>query len=90
MVKEKEAFLANVAKVIDAIFVIISYVFSYFFSVYIREIYDLGEMAYAIAPNLNGLLFFAQNNLVLIISSVPTWLLFICWRVIFKKRRNLL
>lgn len=74
MVKEKEAFLGNVAKVIDAICILLAFVYAYFVSVYIRDIYHMSEMAYAISPNLKGLFFFARNNFIVLLASIPVWL----------------
>ncbi len=75
MVKEKEAFLGSVAKVVDSLCIVISFVGSYFITFYIRDIYALGEMAYAISPNLYGLFYFAQKNVIIVVSSIPIWLL---------------
>lgn len=88
MVKEKEVFLGNVAKVIDSICVVIAFIYSYFISVFIRDLYGLGEMAYAMGLNLQGLLFFAKNNVILILTSIPIWLAFLSIQGSYKEFRT--
>lgn len=88
MVKEKEAFLSNVAKVIDAISIIAAFILSYFITLHIRDVYELGEMAYATSPDLPGLLFFVNKNLILLVGSVPVWLLFLSFHGSYKDIRT--
>ena len=61
MVKEREAFLGNVARVIDSLCILAAFFLSYFVSILVRDFFSLGEMAFAIAPDLQGLLFFSQK-----------------------------
>ncbi|MFQ5753068.1 MAG: sugar transferase [bacterium] len=88
MVKEQEAFLSNVSKFIDAFCIILTFIASYFVSVYIREIYSLGEMAYAIAPSFNGLLFFTKKNAIIVFASVPIWLFLLSVQGAYKELRT--
>ncbi len=88
MVKEKEAFLSHAAKVIDAFFIILANVLSYFISVYIRSLYQLGEMAYAIAPNLQGLIFFTEKNIIIVGSTIPIWLFLLSVQGAYKEFRT--
>lgn len=88
MVKEKEAFLSHAAKVIDAVFIIVANVLSYFISVYIRSIYQLGEMAYAIAPNFEGLIFFTQKNAIIVVSNILLWLFLMSIQGAYKDFRT--
>lgn len=88
MVKEKEAFLSNVAKFIDALSILLAFVISYFLSVYIREVYQLGEMAYARDPDLQSFLFFTQKNALIIVASIPVWLFFLSWQGAYKSIRT--
>lgn len=74
MVKEKEAFIANILKALDALVIIVSFVSSYFIDYFIRSAYDFQDMAYAIAPNLEGLIYFSLKNNVLSITVLPTWM----------------
>jgi exopolysaccharide biosynthesis polyprenyl glycosylphosphotransferase len=74
MVKEKEAFIANIMKLGDAVVIIFSFVLSYFVDNFIRTIYDFHEMAYAIAPTFEGLYFFSSKNWPLTLAIVPIWL----------------
>ena len=71
MVKEKEAFIINVLKTIDSIVIIISFVSAYFLDYLIRAIYDFGEMAHAVSPSFDGLLYFSRMNIQLTITFVP-------------------
>ncbi|OQX95766.1 hypothetical protein B6I21_03730 [candidate division KSB1 bacterium 4572_119] len=75
MVKEKEALIANIMKTIDAVVIILSFIASYFIDYFVREIVDFQYMAYAIAPTLEGFLFFARKNFTLTMAIIPTWLI---------------
>ncbi len=88
MVKEKEAFLGSVAKVVDSVCIVISFVYSYFITVYLREFYELGEMAFAISPNFEGLMFFARKNFIIIASSIPVWIMFLSFHGAYKDIRT--
>ena len=74
MVKEKEVFITNVIKLIDAVVIIISFVLSYFLDDLLRTIYDFHDMAYAIAPTFKGLYYFSNMNWPLTLSIVPIWI----------------
>jgi len=74
MVKEKEAFIVNVVKMLDIFAVIVSFILSYFIDDFFRSLYDFHEMAYAISPTFEGLIFFSTKNWPLTISFVPIWL----------------
>ncbi len=88
MVKEKEAFLSSVAKVVDAIAILLAFICSYFISVGIREIYGLGEMAYAQGLHLTGLLYFARHNVVLLLASIPVWIMFLSFQGSYRDLRT--
>ncbi len=75
MVKEKEAFIINLMKFTDATVVLISFVLAYFIDDFFRSIYDFHEMAYAIAPTLEGLIYFSKMNWPLTVSIIPVWLI---------------
>ncbi|HDP97804.1 MAG TPA: sugar transferase [bacterium] len=75
MVKEKEALIARILKTLDAIVIVVSFVLSYFIDNWVRELTGFQDMAYAIAPTLDGFLFFAQKNIILTLTVVPIWLI---------------
>lgn len=75
MVKEKEAFLVNIIKITDAVVIIGSFILAYFIDYAFRTIYDFHDMAYAIAPTLEGLIYFSSKNWPLTVSFVPVWLM---------------
>ncbi len=77
MFKEKEAFVASLLRAIDAVVILGAFVAAYFVTHYLRIIYELGGMAYAIAPNVEGLLYFSERNKILVLLSVPIWLGFL-------------
>jgi len=74
MVKEKEAFIVNVMKMLDVFVIIVSFILSYFIDDFFRTLYDFHEMAYAISPTFEGLIYFSKMNWPLTISFVPIWL----------------
>lgn len=73
MFKEKEAFLRSLLRVIDGLVILLAFAVAYFVTHYLRELYQLGGMAYAIAPNIQGLFYFSQKNAALLLLSVPIW-----------------
>jgi exopolysaccharide biosynthesis polyprenyl glycosylphosphotransferase len=75
MVKEKEAFIINIMKILDVMVVIFSFVAAYFIDYFFRSVYDFHDMAFAISPTLQGLVYFSNKNLPLTISMVPIWLM---------------
>ncbi len=88
MVKEKEAFLANATKVIHALCIFVAFIYSYFITVYLREVYDLPAMAYAGSLNFAGLSHFTQKNAVIVASSIPLWLTFLSLQGAYKDIRT--
>ncbi|MDZ7267379.1 MAG: sugar transferase [candidate division KSB1 bacterium] len=74
MVREKQAFLSNLVRMIDAAVILLAFVISYFVSFHLREVYQLGEMAFAVSPDLEGLLYFAQKNRVLLGFCLLIWI----------------
>jgi len=74
MVQEKEAFIINMMKVVDATVIITSFILSYFIDHFFRFLYDFNEMAYAISPTFEGLYYFSKMNWPIILSIVPIWL----------------
>ncbi|MCH8981547.1 sugar transferase, partial [candidate division KSB1 bacterium] len=75
MVQDKEVFLGNVVKTIDAISVAVAFVAAYFFSFFVRNILGLGELYYASAPTIHAFLFFTNKYFIIPVASIPTWLL---------------
>ncbi len=75
MVQDKEVFLGNVVKTIDAISVAVAFVAAYFFSFFVRNILGLGEFYYASAPTIQAFLFFTNKYFIIPVASIPTWLL---------------
>ena len=74
MVKEKEALIANLMRIVDAFVIIISFILAYFIDDLFRGMYNVNEMAYAISPTFEGLYFFSKMNWPLTVSIVPIWL----------------
>lgn len=87
MFKEQEAFLSTFAKVIDALCIIAAYIPSYFLYIYISDLYQLGGMALATA-NFEGLLFFTRKTAPIILSIIPTWLVFLGFHGSYKDIRT--
>ncbi|MFQ5770932.1 MAG: hypothetical protein ACE5HX_10385, partial [bacterium] len=88
MVQEKEALLINIVKIVDALSILIAFIVAYFTTYYVRHIYELGEMAYATAPNIEGLLFFTKKNAVLLASYIPIWLILLALNGAYKDIRT--
>ena len=43
MVKEREVFLGNVARVVDSLCILAAFILSYFVSILVRDFFSLGE-----------------------------------------------
>jgi exopolysaccharide biosynthesis polyprenyl glycosylphosphotransferase len=54
----------------------------------LRQAYQLGEMAFAIAPNLEGLIYFTRKNSVLIGFYLPLWLIALASQGAYKDFRT--
>lgn len=88
MVREQEMFLRGLVRFVDAAVIVVAYALSYFISLALRQHYNLGMMAYAIAPNLQGLIYFTQKNIVLIGSYIPIWIIILSARGAYKEFRT--
>jgi len=88
MVKEKEAFLSNIAKIVDTFSIFTAFVISYFLTLHVRDLYGLGEMAYATSADWLGLLFFMEKNVILIIGGILAWLMFLTVQGAYKDIRT--
>ncbi len=88
MVREKEAFLSNVTRFIDALCILGAFVLSYFLTFSVRDYLGLGNMAFARTATLEGFLFFAQKNAPLILASVPVWLFLLNVQGAYKELRT--
>ena len=88
MVKEKEALIANILKAIDSVAVLISFIVAYFLDYYFRSITDFSEMAYALAPTYDGLIYFSERNIALTISIIPMWLILLSFFGAYKDFRT--
>ncbi len=88
MVREKEAFLSNVTRFIDAICILSAFVLSYFLSLFVRDYFGLGQMAFAHSATFEGFLFFAEKNAILIGASIPIWLFLLTVQGAYKELRT--
>jgi exopolysaccharide biosynthesis polyprenyl glycosylphosphotransferase len=88
MVREKQAFLRNLVVMIDGIVIILAFALAYFISYHLRQGYGLGEMAFAIAPNFEGLIYFTRKNFVLIAFYLPLWIIALASRGAYKEFRT--
>ena len=88
MVQEQETFQGSVAKVIDTGCIIVAYLLSYFATIKIRDMYELGEMAFASAPNLEGLFGFTEKNIIIAASVIPIWMTFLAYHGSYKDIRT--
>ncbi len=88
MVKEKEAFLGNVTKVVDASVILLAFACSYFVDVFIRELYGLREMAFARDLSFSGFWYFARNTYIIPLSSIPVWLTFLSFHGSYMQVRT--
>jgi exopolysaccharide biosynthesis polyprenyl glycosylphosphotransferase len=75
MVREKQAFIRNLFVIFDGIVIILAFALAYFISFHLRQAYNLSAMAFANAPNLEGLYYFTNENSVLIGFYLPLWLI---------------
>jgi exopolysaccharide biosynthesis polyprenyl glycosylphosphotransferase len=88
MVREKQAFLRNIFIIVDSIIILLAFALAYFISYHLRQLYSLGEMAFAIAPNFDGLIYFTRKNSALIVFYLPLWLMTLASRGAYKDFRT--
>ncbi len=74
MISEKERFLASVMRVVDGFVLVLAFGLAYFIDEYIRAFFGLGEKAFAIAPDWQGLYYFTTRNIGLLAAFVFSWL----------------
>ncbi len=75
MLREKEAFLQSLIKLVDMGVILLAFLVAYFVSFYIRDWFHLGEMAFAVSRDLNGFLHFVQNTAILWVIYIPAYIL---------------
>jgi len=88
MVKEREALITNIMKMLDAIVIITSFILSYFVDDLFRSVYDFNDLAYAISPTFEGLSYFSKMNWPLTISIVPIWLILLSFLGVYRDFRT--
>jgi exopolysaccharide biosynthesis polyprenyl glycosylphosphotransferase len=88
MVREKQAFLRNIVVIVDAAAIVLAFFLSYFISYYLRQVYGLGEMAFAIAPNLEGFAYFTRKNFAIIAFYFPLWIITLASQGAYKDFRT--
>lgn len=75
MVREKEAFLGNVIKLVDSLVIALAFFIAYFVSFYLRDELALGDMAFAISMDFDGFLYFLNRNYLLLVGYIPAWII---------------
>ncbi|RKY84313.1 sugar transferase [candidate division KSB1 bacterium] len=88
MVREKEIFWKNILQGIDGLVIVIAFFTSFFLMGYIREAYQLGEMAYAPSFDVSGALFFFRNNTLIFFSAIVLWLVFLSFFKVYEDFRT--
>ena len=88
MVAEKEIFLRGVARVLDFLFIIVSFVLAYFFDEFVRAIIQVSEKAYAISPTFDGLMYFTSRNMWMMLIFPPMWMLFLSFLGLYDDFRT--
>lgn len=88
MVRERQAFLRNWVVIIDGVVIVLAFALAYFISFHLRQAYGFGEMAFAIAPNLKGWLYFTRHNIALIAFYLPLWIIALASQGAYKDFRT--
>jgi len=66
--------LRNLVRVLDAGVIGLAFILSYFVSFFLRNVYGLGEMAYATSPDLAGLIYFTGKYKALVLFYLVAWI----------------
>ncbi|MCH8125464.1 sugar transferase [candidate division KSB1 bacterium] len=77
MVREKEIFLKNILQIIDLVVVSVSFGVTFYVMGIVRNRFNLGKMAFAPNFDLQGALFFFENNFIIFLSAIFFWLIFL-------------
>ena len=67
MVRERELFFVRLMKATDAVAIAFSFVTAYFLTLVVKDILDLGALAFAPSISLGGAFFFLRNHLWLVL-----------------------
>ncbi len=73
MLSEKERFIGNIMKAVDALTLLLAFPLAYFVDEYIRVIANLNVKAYAVAPTFAGFLYFASKYWPMIFGFPIIW-----------------
>jgi len=88
MVREKQAFLRNLVMMVDTAVIVLAFAIAYFISYHLRQAYGLGEMAFAIAPNLEGFIYFTNKNIAIFAFYLPIWIITLASQGAYKDFRT--
>ena len=88
MVREKEIFFKNILQIIDIIVISFSFFFTFFLIGYVRSVFYLGEMAFAPSFDLPGAYFFFKNNLIIFVSALFFWIVFLTFFGVYHEFRT--
>ncbi len=88
MVREKEIFFKNILQIIDIIVIGISFFLTFFLIGYIRSVFYLGEMAFAPSFDLSGMVFFFKSNLIIFVSAIFFWMVFLTFFGVYSDFRT--
>jgi exopolysaccharide biosynthesis polyprenyl glycosylphosphotransferase len=88
MVAEKEIFLRSVARFIDFLTIIFSFVIAYFLDEYIRQIIQLTDKAYGGTLTFVGLIDFSQKNLWMLFIFPLMWLILLTMLGLYEDFRT--
>jgi len=88
MVREKEIFFKNILQVIDIIVITIAFFVSFVVMGFIRNIFDLGEMAMVPSFNFYGAFIFFKNSLLIFFSAIFFWMIFLTFFGVYRDFRT--
>ncbi len=88
MVREKEAFLRDVFKLLDFLIIVLAFFLAYYVSFFLRDEFALGEMAYAPSMDIDGFMHFISKNYLLLIGAIPAWIIGHSWQGGYEEFRG--
>lgn len=84
MVREKELFFVRLMKATDILVIAASFFIAYFITLIIRDMFDLGPLAYADG----GIFYFYLRHLWLIMITIPAWIGFMSLDNVYEDFRT--
>ncbi len=74
MMREKEVFLVRMMKLSDGFVIVIAFISAYFITMMLRQVFELGPLAFGESISFGGAIYFLRNHIWLVLITIPAWI----------------